>query len=399
MISEQRKMVPTGTAIVNEAGEKIRYPRVYLVIDNCFACKRWTKPEEWCGLIAEAGVNYAEANADTELDPLFMGREYLTDWIESVKKAQDTTGVRVVNLYSGHGTYTTLGLTHTDPRVRRRMIEYWFKPMMETAGRLGAGLGFFAHGFPHHVLQNAALYRESVDILVQCLVELNRHAASCGCGKMSIEQMYTPHQYPWTIAQTRDLIRTVTEQSGDFYFTEDVGHHQGKFIKPDNARIRCLAEETWLGSDRAFELAERGDLAGLEAEIENTPWLFAGEKDSDCYAWLSELGCYSPIIHLQQTNGRMSAHLPFTAEQNRQGIIDGGKVLKALKSAYDKPPDRGMPKRCEEIYMTLELFSPTAAIVRDLMAEARESAAYWRHWIPRDGMYLDELTARFSEEA
>jgi hypothetical protein len=44
--------------------------------------------------------------------------------------------VKVANLYSGHGTYTTLGLTYTDPQVRRRMIEDWFKSMMETAAEL-----------------------------------------------------------------------------------------------------------------------------------------------------------------------------------------------------------------------------------------------------------------------
>ncbi|WP_010256406.1 TIM barrel protein [Treponema primitia] len=172
------------------------YPRIYLAIDNCFACKRWTRPKEWCELIAQLGIGYVEASADTELDPLFMGPEYLVSWVEEVQRAQAATGVRVANLYSGHGTYTTLGLTHTDPRVRRRMLDHWFKPMVAAAAQLGAGLIFFAHAFVHTALQNAVLYREAIDVLEQGLIEVNQYAVAIGCENISIKQMYSPHQYP-----------------------------------------------------------------------------------------------------------------------------------------------------------------------------------------------------------
>jgi sugar phosphate isomerase/epimerase len=374
---------------------KTAYPKIYLAIDNCFACKRWTTPEEWCSVISGLGISYAEASADNELDPLFMGRDYLESWIDAVRRAEDNTGVKVANLYSGHGTYTTLGLTHTDPRVRRRLLDQWFKPMTEVAGRIGAGFGFFAHAFPHRVLQDAVLYREAIMLLTENLVELNRYAASSGCGQVGIEQMYSPHQYPWTIGQTRELIRTVTGKSGcPFYFTEDVGHHRNIFHRPDLSRLSTAdarKRELWFGSDRAFALAKKGDTAELEEEIRKTPHLFSEPKDSDCYSWLSELGAYCPIIHLQQTNGHRSDHLPFTAEHNTQGIIDGAKVLRSLKASYDSVSLGEMPKRCGEIYLTLELFAGTAAIMHDFLSDVEESVFWWRQWIPRDGMYLDEL--------
>jgi sugar phosphate isomerase/epimerase len=387
--------------IKQNKGNQMAYPKIFLAIDNCFAYKRWTRPEEWCDVIAGLGVRYVEASADNELDPLYMGSEYLEDWIEAVRRAQDASGVRVANLYSGHGTYTTLGLTHTDPRVRRRMIDHWFKPMAAMSGHLGAGFGFFAHAFAHHVLQDAGLYKKTIAILEQELVEINQYAASCGCGDLGIEQMYSPHHYPWTIAQTGDLIRTVSEKSGrPFYFTEDVGHHHNKFQRPDESRLTRtggrVPRQTWLGSDHAFALGEAGEqsLPALAAEIRNTPHLFAEAKDSDCYAWLSALGCYSPIIHLQQTDGQTSAHLPFTAERNAWGKIDGKRILRALLAGYDRPEEKGMPKRCEKIYMTLELFAPTAVIIHGFLQDLRESVSYWRQWIPRDGMYLDELVSR-----
>ncbi|MDR2185004.1 MAG: TIM barrel protein [Treponema sp.] len=380
------------------------YPRIYLAIDNCFAYKRWTRPEEWCSLIAQLGVNYAEASADTELDPLYMGAGYLSDWIPAVEKAAASAGICIANLYSGHGTYTTLGLTHTDLRVRRRMIDEWFKPMITGAARLHAGLGFFAHAFPHETLQNADRYEEMAGLLRRGLVELNQFASSCGCGVLGIEQMYSPHQYPWTMAQTKTLLRRVTKESGrPFYFTEDLGHHHTKFQRPPEDMVRNiktvssagqnpLPRGLWLGSDRAFALAEAGAAGELAAELDRIPHLFAEEKDGNCYAWLSELGCYSPIIHLQQTDGHTSSHLPFTGELNQWGIIDGGRVLAALKAAYDRPEEGQMPGRCDAVYMTLELFTGAAAIPRDVLEDIRESVAYWRRWIPRDGMYLNELT-------
>jgi sugar phosphate isomerase/epimerase len=373
----------------------MKYPKIHLAIDNCFAYKRWTKPEEWCSVISDLGLQCIEASADNELDPLFMGREYLKDWIGAVKEAQKKSGVKVVSLYSGHGTYTTLGLTHTDPRVRRRMIEDWFKPMMETAAELEAGFGFFAHAFPHYALQDPVLYRNFIEILILNLIEINRFGTSRGCKFLAIEQMYTPHQYPWTIRQAKELIHAVSVSSGSsFYFTEDVGHHQSKFIKPEDSVLKQICGKPvrgiWLGSDSAYLCAEQGDLAGLKTEIAKAFHLFAELQDSDCYAWLLELGLYSPIIHLQQTDGQSSEHRPFTEANNAHGIIDGAKVLKALKTACNRHEKR-IVKPCEDIYLTLELFAGTSAFPHDLLSDIRKSVDYWRKWIPEDGIHLDSL--------
>jgi hypothetical protein len=126
-------------------------------------------------------------------------------------------------------------------------------------------------------------------------------------------------------------------------------------------------------------------------EIKRTGYLFSGENNGDCYAWLAALGAYSPIIHLQQTDGSTSDHLPFTAEYNSRGIINGGKVLEALKKAYEAPVEAGMPRRCSKIFLTFEIFTGTAAIVHDAISAIRESVYYWRRWIPRDGLSLAEL--------
>ena len=58
----------------------------YLAADNCFAKKRWPAPREWAGVIADLGVRYVEASADTELDPFYMGEAYLRDWPHAVQE-------------------------------------------------------------------------------------------------------------------------------------------------------------------------------------------------------------------------------------------------------------------------------------------------------------------------
>ena len=215
------------------------YPKIYLAADNCFASKRWTTPDEWSDVLADLGLHYVECSADTELDPLFMGRDYMLDWVEDVRRAEARTGVHPCSLYSGHGTYATLGLDHTDARVRRNMCDNWFKPLIDVAAALGAQLGFFAHCFSESVIQDPARYREFTGYLEDGLTEINGYAEEKGCSRLAVEQMYSPNQVPWTICGAAELLKHVSDRSGrPFYFTEDVGHHQKKFIKPTAEDIR-----------------------------------------------------------------------------------------------------------------------------------------------------------------
>jgi len=383
----------------------VKYPKIHLAIDNCFASKRWTKPDEWASVIKDIGVDYVEASADTELDPLFMGEEYLKRWVDDVKQAEQRYGIKVANLYSGHGTYCTLGLTHTDANIRRRMIDYWFKPLIRTAAELDAGLGFFAHAFSEAVLEDRRVYAEYMELLNDGLSELSSYAKKTACGKLGIEQMYSPHQVPWRIEGTRELLREVKRRSGsDFYFTEDVGHHHVKFIMPNREKIvQALRAKNsnglWLGTKKAYVLFDEvlhgsADIDALQNEMKINPHMFSNEKDSDCYTWLSELGCYSPIVHLQQTNGQSSAHLHFTQENNAQGKIEGKRLLEAIKASYDKSEAQGMPNRCDEIYLTFEAFTATASINQDTIKQYKQSVAYWRKFVYEDGLILDTLLSR-----
>lgn len=389
----------------------MKYPKIYLAIDNCFAYKRWTQPDAWARVIKDLGVYYIEASADTELDPLIMGKEYLTRWVDDVKEAEAKYSVKVSNLYSGHGTYFTLGLAHTHEAVRRRMIDEWFKPLINTAADLDAGIGFFAHAFSDYVLQDKKIYADYLEILYAGLSELNSYGEEVGCGHLSLEQMYSPHQVPWRIEGTKKLLREVTQRSDrNFYFTEDLGHHHTKFIKPTEKAIKLAMDsyaktgdmgELWLGSNHAYDLfneavtgpnnLSQSAVKTIIKDIDNHHHLFSKKEDSDCYEWLRQLGCYSPIIHLQQSNGLSSSHGHFTEKNNKDGIIDGKKILTAIKESYDRHQEKGMPNKTGAIYLTLEAFAATASINSLTLKDYAQSVDYWRRFVPQDGLYLDDL--------
>ena len=163
-------------------------------------------------------------------------------------------------------------------------------------------------------------------------------------------------------------------------------------------------EGLWLGPASAYALfgaataapekAEDEYLQLLDQEMDRYPYLFAASEDGDTYGWLREFGCYSPVIHLQQTDGTSSPHRPFTEENNRRGIIQGDNVLRAIDAAYSAEPEAGMPPRGEDTYLTLEIFAGTADIPVDIIRGLAESVEYWRRYIPEDGLTIQELLER-----
>ena len=390
-------------------------PIIELGIDNCFASKHWTLPEQWCELIAGLGLRCIEASADTECDPLYMGVEYTEDWIARVKNACARYGVQITNFYSGHGTYATLGLAHWDARVRTRFRDQWMKRQAKTAAAFGAGLGFFAHAFDESVLQSPDAYEEAMDTLCHDLADIAVYAAQNGLPSAGVEQMYAPHQPPWTIDGAKEMLRRIYAIGGvPFYLTDDVGHMNGQqfFLRPTEQSILQDLEamrtgvgqkRVWMGSRRAmqaFRRAVSGELPQTEAvdtilaEAEVYPYLFAQPQDGSPYTWLEKTGCWSPIVHLQQSDGKSSPHWPFDEAHNAAGIIHGQGVLRALAKAYEQDVPEDMPPACPRITLTLEPFISTAGNIHDAVAGLQDSVTYWRQFLPTDGMRLSEVITR-----
>jgi hypothetical protein len=293
------------------------------------------------------------------------------------------------------------------------MLNDWLKVMAGVAAQVGTGLGFACHAFSEPVMQDPAAYAAAEEDLYARLAELAGYAAERGTQSVGLEQMYTPHMIPWTLAGSAHLLREVWARSGKpFYLTIDTGHQwtQRRFLRPSRAQLEAALSHcratgslagTWLGPRSAYEHVRaaaqapvaqaEGYLEQAEAEMDRYPYLFAAPEDGDPYLWLERLGCYSPIIHLQQTRGDRSAHLPFTRTNNAAGIIHPRPVLEALARSYLAPPDPALPPRCEAIYLTIEVFAGTGDLPVDLLEALDETVRYWRGGVPRDGMRLEEL--------
>ena len=394
-------------------------PKIYLAVDNCFASKRWTRPREWAAVVRDLGITLVEASADNECDPLYADPSYLEDWLWEIETAVEPSGVRVSSLYSGHGTYATLGLGHTDPRNQDRMQNQWAKVMIRNAARLGARLGFFCHAFNQATIQDPAVYAAAETNLYDRLAELAAYAREWNLKAIGVEQMYSPHQIPWTLEGAYKLLREVYARwSAPCYLTLDTGHQygQGRFLRPSRRKLKPalrrlrasgkLEPGLWLGPNSAYayfkEAAgrpaaeENTYLSLVEAEMNRCPHLFAATEDGDTYAWLERLACYSPIIHLQQTDGNSSSHKAFTEKNNRHGIINGDKVLRAIATSCSQECEPSMPPHTPEIYLTIEVFSGTADIPHDILGRMVETVGYWRKYVPQDGMTLQEILAHNS---
>ena len=383
-------------------------PKIFLAMDNSFATKRWTKPDEWARIICELGIRHVEASADTEADPFYCGFEYLSDWLGELRRASAMHGVRVDNFYTGYTTYRTLGLAHPDPRVRGRVVNDWLKVLARIAAQVPAGLGFYLHAFSESMLQDPGAYRSAARRLYDELAGVGRFAGQLGLVPIIVEQMYSPHQIPWTVEGTFEYLREVTGRSGyPAYVAVDTGHQTGqrKFLWPSSESVqRALAGEgsvPYLGPDTAYALFAEAQgrspalrvraAEAIAAEMNRYPHLFAAEKDCDLYRWLEELGCYAPILHLQQTNGGSSSHLPFTEANNEAGLVHPLKVLKAIARSYRREELPGLPPRSPNVYLTFEIFPHTTDRPRDLLPVLAESVRYWRQWVPEDGLALSAL--------
>lgn len=392
-------------------------PKIYLGIDNCFASKRWAQPREWMSVIRDIGIKYIEASADTECDPMYLGIDFTRRWIDDVKENAEKTGLVIKNLYSGHGTYATCGLTHYDPDIRARFLNLWMKPQTDTAAALGAGFGFFAHGIEESILNNSDAYSQMIRSLYESLSELAVYAKETGVRYIGLEQMYSPHQPPWTIRGTVALLENVYALShSPFYITLDLGHMNGQqyFRMPDEKAIKNAItsaqagyppRRAWFGSHKAHEIYKKacsGEISTNTAvsqilkDADSRPHLFSSPEDSDISEWVCALGRYSPIIHLQQSDGKSSPHWPFTKECNKKGIVNLKQILKDLHLSYANNDNDNMPPPCDEIVLTLEPFISTAGNTYDLLNDLAESVYYIRNLVPRDGMLLSEIIANMT---
>ncbi len=247
----------------------MNYPKIYLVLDNCFAIKRWVEPETWGPLIKQLGFDYVEASFDNEADFFYSPDWYLDAWFDRVKAVEAAQDIHVANFFTGYQTYRTAGLAHPNEKMARHMLEGWVKPAIERLGARGSGIGFSLHAYPDRVLQDPELYKKETRKVSELLSEIGGIAKDNGNIPVCVEAMYAPHQTPWTIEGTKNFLRDIYNiGQNPVYTTIDMGHMVGqvRFQKPSRDAVRKSIEaaiegrvftEPWLGGDTTYAIWEK----------------------------------------------------------------------------------------------------------------------------------------------
>jgi len=92
-----------------------------------------------------------------------------------------------------------------------------------------------------------------------------------------------------------------------------------------------------------------------------------GRDDNDVCAWLRELAPGSPVIHVQQTDGKGDRHWPLTDKYNKVGIIAPEKVIEAIESLG-----------AGEVHLILEIAHPFEAGETQVLEDLKASVQYWK---------------------
>jgi sugar phosphate isomerase/epimerase len=254
-----------------------------LGINLGFAINKYIEPEVWASIVRkDLGLKYVQFVADL-LNP-FWPKEYIESQIKRILAATRENGIVIESLFTSAFTRVN-HLMNPDAEARKIWID-WFKGFLDIGSRFGAKNAGSHFGIMTFDTYNNEDKRKFIlDEAVKGWQELSFYAEEKGYECLIFEPMSVPREMANTIEETKELLDLVNAHAGvPMKVCLDVGH--------------------------APHPSQR-----------------------DPYPWIEELAAVSPIIHLQQTVLHKSNHAPFTAENNKTGIITREKVMDTVKKA------------------------------------------------------------------
>jgi sugar phosphate isomerase/epimerase len=322
-----------------------------IAVNGAFLTRRWEEPDNWMRLTKECGYGVHSFCYDV-LDPFFSGdASFLTDEAEKTKAAAARYGVTLCDLYTGVATHRFHGLSHSDPRARKRMRE-WISGALSLASAMGVTqIGGHMDAFSVEVLASPERTEEAMQRIIATYRDICVEAKRKGHRAFYSEQMYIPSEVPWTLAQMERMLIEGNRDNPNgcaFRVAIDVGHQAGNHYG--------LA-----GDDLSYEV------------------------------WLKRFGATSELIHVQQTTQDASHHWPFTPEFNAKGVVDIEKVIAALVEShrtYDQMPWAKVLPPVERHYLVGEFIPGSTKTEERVLKELTDTAKYLRQWIPEGGLML-----------
>jgi D-erythrulose 1-phosphate 3-epimerase len=299
-----------------------------------FAIKRWADPKEWVRIVKnELGLEMVQFSFD-QFDP--RGRsESVKSYCYRVRNECEKNNVTIHSTFTGLSIYSHNLLYHPLIAGRQDGI-HWFEKAFEMTKELGVpatggpfggmDIQSFADKQKREYTEKAA--EEALTYLLQ------KAKQEYGISHFYWEQTPVRREGTISIEETKSFIKHINELAGEeaaeFTLCFDVGHTTNPELS-------------------AF--------------------------DQNPYNWIEHLKEQTSIIHLQQSDGYLDRHWPFTEQKNRTGMIEPEKVLGALEKAqYD------------EIDLFLEIGHPFEEDDQKVLDEIRESTDYWRNACSQKGI-------------
>lgn len=298
--------------------------KLTLGTNNAFSFKAWPEPEMWAKIISEElGLKEVQFSFDL-LDPLLDEPGRSLQCVKILEAVQDY-GLSMRSSFTGLIMYAQNLLSHPDPAMRAYGFR-WYQKAVELAGKLGVEstgghIGTMS-ARDYSDPQRRSFIRSS---LIEMVRELTWSAAKYGQRYFLWEAMPSPREIPHTPQEAVDLLQEVNQGAAvPVYICFDLGH--------------CNS--------------------------------FDFDKPGDPYAWLEELLPFTPVVHLQQTDGESDHHWPFTPEYNKLGIINPDRVTDILKSSP-----------FPEVLMLFELGHAFDAPDQQVIDDHKHSVETWSKWV------------------
>ncbi len=296
-----------------------------LGINTCFAVKRWPEAREWAEIVGcKLDLDLAQFSFDL-VDPRVRPSVRLRKSVEA-KEAAKECGVEIHSTFTGLGAYSFNLLMHPDVGMRSDALD-WYEQAVSMTSEMGAGgTGGHVASMSYNDYGNKARRTYLIDSLIESLQHLSRMARDMGQRFLLWEPMPVPREPPCNIADAKSLYRRVNKGAGvPIFFCMDTGH-------------QCAYSECGV--------------------------------DVDTFQWVKEIGPMSPAMHVQQTDGKMDRHWPFTPEFNQKGLIRGDRLVEAIEASG-----------AGEVALLLEIIHPFEEREDKVLEDLERTAAYWKEFV------------------
>ncbi len=299
--------------------------KLRLGINICFAVKRWPEAYEWAEIVgSRLDLDLAQFSFDL-VDPRVRESVRRRKSIEA-KESAAANGVEIHSTFTGLGAYSFNLLMHPDMGMRSDALDWYEQAVYMTRDMGAAGTGGHVASMSYADYQNETRRKYLLDSLIESLQHLSRIAADLGQRFILWEPMPVPREPPCNIEDAKSLFERVNKGAAvPINFCMDTGH-------------QCAYTES--------------------------------NRDVDTYEWIREIGPMSPAMHLQQTDGTLDNHWPFTAEFNEKGIVKAEELIEAIDESG-----------ASQVDLLLEIIHAFEANEVKVLEDLDASVAYWKEYL------------------